>query len=717
MVFDRPPRPGKSQSSATQRPPSKNSNKKRIITSNNQGGDRGNGGNYRRDDRPPEGSPSPWLEHPHDPAPIPGADASFVEYLRWMRSPDSEEKDSTKVQILQMAMKNANYNKMLSQRTKRTRQMAGEKNCFELACPWRIRVGGQRGPESILLPAFDAIGMPYIPSATLRGVARTQAIRGFMQKDGCDWKQAEKKIAPWFGSLDEKGSDRTGKVIFFDAYPLPASEPASGNMDQDKNQNGGGLTLDMANNIWQWSGDELDYKSNPNPFLSLHKPNFVMGLRPMNGSVSDSVLTQVRQWLIAGLVKGIGSQVNTGYGVLGSADNSSKPFLQVPFTVKGQLMHGYQTMRWKQKNGDWKPDTSSRDELRPIALKSMMRYWFRAFAEGVLHIGNEQEVMAYRKALSKTKNVKPPATVKALEAILFGSITPQCWGWLTIRVDGETIQSSPGRRGEPCGMQVGNLSLLFSPEMPQQHTQAVQDLCKALVWLMFHLGGLGQGARRPCYSRQSRQYAPWYRGSTIVQGVHDSYHEQYGTTLVPDEDNSFWELPERILEFRDVFHKRLKAFYSALEALTTSTISYKSAKVVKNIRNPHEWVEAVDKLCRIVVVKELADETKPTALHILHKQFHELDQNDLYNAKNLCGHTKKDKIPPLNKQKGIIKKADKQRQRDRKAIHSPVWISNLEGKYQVATVFGASQNPRKQFLEALETELDSKHIAQLWPIV
>lgn len=242
--------------------------------------------------------PSPWL-HPENP-PKPDSAASFVEYLRWMRSPDSDYKDATKVQILQMAAEKANhYRDRLTELTNRTELIAGTENTFQVKCPWRIRVGGHRGPESILLPAFDALGMPYIPSSTLRGVARTQGIRHFMA-DGMTWQQATREIAPYFGSLEAKNPcDRAGKVIFLDAYPLPTQV--------------GVLAVDMANNIWNWDGEALKYSPNPNPFFSLKQPTFLIGLRRTTACDAQT-FDRVRDWLIKGLQSGIGSQVNTGYG-------------------------------------------------------------------------------------------------------------------------------------------------------------------------------------------------------------------------------------------------------------------------------------------------------------------------------------------------------------------------------------------------------------------
>lgn len=654
---------------------------------------------------------SPWLASIEVPDPHPTA--SFVEYLRWMRSPDIgvKKKDTTKVRILQMATDRADYSDCLTRLTARTRLIAGKENCFAVSCPWRIRVGGQRGPESILLPAFDSIGMPYIPSATLRGVARNQAIREFMAKDDCGWKDAEKKVAPWFGSLDEKGSDRTGKIIFLDAYPLANSR----SKDPKDNKNSGGLKMDMANNIWSWSDDELIYKSNPNPFLSLSQPTFVIGLRPITPDLDSKILNQVQRWLKAGLAAGVGSQVNTGYGILGTSSKGTEPFLQVPFDIKGQLIHGHQRLEWNSHKNLW--NNVSQDEVRPVAMKSMLRYWFRALSAGVLPAGSVQDALSYRKAVQEASSTNPPATVKALEALLFGSITPQCWGWLTVSVKGETVQPSARGRDDLCGHQVGNLSLSFSPSMPARHTSAVQDLCKALVWLMFHLGGVGQGARRPCYTRTK---TPRYRGSTLMPDAGPAFDEIYGTIKVPNGKASFWGLPEDIQSFRSLFQSRLKEFYSALGDLIEGSLDYESPLTAKKISHPYEWSEAVDSLCEIVVVQESEDGAKPTALKLLHEKFHAFDNaGDIYNAKNLCGHTDEDLIPPIPKQSSNrpIKKSEKAHQTERKATPSPIWIASLDSWYQVVTIFGASQDPRKQFLKDLRKEIPNSRIEQIWPIV
>jgi CRISPR-associated protein Cmr6 len=128
--------------------------------------------------------------------------------------------------------------------------------------------------------------------------------------------------------------------------------------------------------------------------------------------------------LIAGLESGIGSQLNSGYGEM-SVDGQ---ILRVKFTLKGQLIHGQQKFNnirepYKRdrdgtlkvdRNNKLQSDTLPVAEVRPIAFKSMLRYWFRAFALGVLDVEQVQE----------------------LEGKIFGSITPrQHNGWVRVNIN------------------------------------------------------------------------------------------------------------------------------------------------------------------------------------------------------------------------------------------------------------------------------------------
>lgn len=686
MVFERPKRQGQQPSRpatnrpnpATQRTGSQPPRK--VITTGGGGrGSNGSGGN---------GGPSPWLGDGAEITPSPHA--SFVEYLRWMRSlTENKTQDKTKLQLLQLAEEGANYKGRLTTLTERTKQIAGEGNYFQARSTWRIRVGGHRGPESILLPAFDALGMPYIPSSTLRGVARGQAFNQFLAEIkqrqpelqlAEQQQKANQKVAKYFGLLEaEEKSNHTGKVIFLDAYPLPISGQA------------GGLAIDMANNIWGWQEDLLNYSPNPNPnpFFSLKEATFLIGIRRASQCKPEEfkqIRDQVEQWLTTGLQVGIGSQVNTGYGSLMRAGQpTSRGFFSVDFTVEGQLIHGRQRFTqwsWNDRRNEWQMRGQPDAEVRSVAFKSMLRYWFRAFALGVLPLGTERSLETYLKDIRDNKNVLPPAEVKALEAILFGSITPQTRGWVTVRIlNGKLVQqearSNFQGNNDPCGEQSGTLILDCSSEAPTAESQqdVIKALFKSLIWMMFHLGGIGQGARRPCYSRQKRENgrAPWWRGST----------------LSPDSDDSFWDLPETIQAFQTLFQQHLQNFYQALSQLTHQSINFNPPQSLGEVRR-NQWTEAIDRNCRIVVCTGKSNFSKPYALAVLHSE--ELKRNGNYDP-DLCGAVLGAKVKP-----------------------SPVWIADL-GDYQVVTVFGVNQdnqNPRQRYLRELQSQTSRQNYAQIW---
>lgn len=619
---------------------------RRNQPDNRGGGGNGGGGNRGGGNR--EEIPSPWLLADREPTPDPTA--SFIEYLRWMRSPDHTHKDPTKVQILQMAEENArHYNARLETLNQRTKLIAGQDNCFQVKSSWRIRVGGHRGPESTLLPAFDALGMPYIPSATLRGVARTRAIREFMAQDNLDWKEAEKKIAPYFGALDADKGDRMGKIIFLDAYPLPGQV---------------GLTVDMANNIWKWGDNDLNYSPNPNPFLSLKEPTFLIGLKLAGGCKDAAILKKVKQWLIEGLKWGAGSQINSGYGELLAAGSGvpTNDFFRLEFSLEGQLIHGRQKFtqwNWNDRRQEWQMRGQPDAEVRAIAFKSMLRYWFRTLTRGVLELGQIQE----------------------WEGNLFGSISPnQQLGLVKFNIrDGKVVQKEPlpNNRGkdDPCGKQAGTLILTYGPEVEDNQKQHLLNLFKNLTWLAFHLGGVGLGARRPCYSRNTEERAPWHRGST----------------LIPQNDDSFWELPETPAEFRDLFRERLGNFYRAFSQLSNQNIDERNPRNIGRV-TADNWSETLDGNCRIVVVsRKSKNPNKPFALDLLHWQFHQLEDNKEHQtAKNLCGGVQRGATP------------------------SPIWIAKNKKRYQVVTVFGATENPRRKYLKLLRQ--NKADFYQIWPL-
>ncbi|WP_218079711.1 RAMP superfamily CRISPR-associated protein [Anthocerotibacter panamensis] len=615
--------------------------------------------------------PSPWLEGIQ---PNPGGSASFVEYLRWLRqkSGSTTMDAGTQVQLLSKFDGN-NFSTALNRLTNRTRLLANPQQGhvhFEVTCPWRIRVGGTKGPESMLLPAFDNLGMPYIPSSTLRGVARAMAVKEIGEEDA-------KKI---FGSIDvNQGS--MGKVTFLDAYPLPG------------NNHKGGLKPDMANAIWKWNGNNPPtYSPNPNTFLSLEKPTFVIGLR-RNGC-SDDEWANVQKWLKNGLAQGIGSQVNSGYGSL-EADGRPKPIredtiLQVPFELEGQLSHGRKRfIQWNLNNRQqWQMRGASEAEVRPVAFKNMLRYWFRSLAFGVL----------------------PPQQVRLLEVKIFGGIEPAPHtGLFRVEIrDGRVVNDNAQSSHDPSGLITGNLVLRNSSQtrsLPEYERASLPNLLKNLTWLMFHLGGVGQGARRPCYSRQR---SPWYRGSKLL-------------LTQPD---SFFQTPDNPQDFALLFSDRSRHFFEALALFSNHRIRLNQLNAVTQV-SPSTWAEAFDVSSRLYIVsgEGLGTPNKSHALDILHDFFHqitdpiadlrqraknsknqqeksELDQQvstHLTRGKNLCGGTETD-YPTSGD--------------SRNAIPSPVWIADYQD-FQLVLVFGATKDPRSTYLKVLLE--NSERSIKLWP--
>lgn len=655
----------------------------------------------------PNQPPSIWIGT-HQPEPHPTA--SYVEYLRWMRSPNANFKDATKVELLQTAtdIRDLNYRNHLDRLIQRTKLIAGNGNWFEVACPWRIRVGGRKGPESMLLPAFDALGMPHIPSSTLRGIARAAGLKELMTKSikpgreqGLSHEQArerarqdaERIINQYFGDLNAPPEDQCGKIIFLDAYPIA----------NDKQPNGG-VSVDMVNPIWQWEGDRPSYGPNPNAFLSLERSTFIVGMKPRKPEYND-ILPLVRRWLIHGFQNGIGSRVNSGYGELQLTQNSrsilsdgdrrlmlKKFILRLPFELEGQLIHGRQRITWNYNDRgntpSWQARNTALPEVRPVAFRSMLRYWFRVFAMATLSSSQVQQIEEY----------------------LFGGISTSSPSTGRFRLE----ISRTNRDQEIVQEGVLGITHGFTTKGDRgRNLKRDNRLLKSLTWLMFHLGGIGQGARRPKYERNGN---PPVRGSDLI--VPSSRLDQ----ILPKSDVQLWTLPSDLELFKERFHEQLKIFYDELCKFSGAPVQYQKPLSLTPI-NAENWVEALDGHCVVLAVQKLSKEIphKPFALDLLHEIFH--DNYDPYNAerrnlrdlpkvererlcslyteaKNLCGGVEKEQIKggfPVN----------------RDVVPSPIWIKDLR-RYQIVTVFGATKEPRSDYLDGLTESVD-KYV-QLWPI-
>jgi CRISPR-associated protein Cmr6 len=287
----------------------------------------------------------------------------------------------------------------------------------------------------------------------------------------------------------------------------------------------------------------------------------------------------------------------------------------------------------------------------------MMRYWFRTLSLGVLPIKDVEEKW---------------------EPLLFGAIQPQTRGWIEFQIkDSSDPDAKVQEKGKPCLEQSGLLKLSYSLAAPQAQEKQIliKQLFEHLIWLMFHLGGVGQGARRPLYCRENRRPSqpPWYRG----------------TELKAENNDLFQEPPKAFEEFCTIFQEHLQGFYQVLEQLAEQSIVLPNKIANRPIRRD-QWQDIVNANCEIAVCSGSGENGKPFALSVLHSDSLKIPkmkngEKVLDNGKEILRYN-----PELCGKTG-----------DR----SPVWIKHL-GNYQVVTVFGANQNPRKNYLETLKNQSD-----------
>ncbi|MBD2247399.1 RAMP superfamily CRISPR-associated protein [Nostoc sp. FACHB-888] len=315
---------------------------------------------------------------------------------------------------------------LYQQLTEKTRKLADD--TITVQFPWRLRVGGMRGFRELLLPVFHPVyGVPYIPSSSLKG-----AIRAIALQNKSNFSEVERLL----GTLD----DGIGCVQILDAFPTASS-----------------LNVDMANPQWHWENGQVRYNSVPHALLSMKHPEFVIGLsRTSRGKNLDDV-QKVKDWLEKALAAGIGSRVSAGYGRTG---------LSAGLTYSSS--HDFQL--WTQ--GIYGADTQQ-SEFRPVALRGMLRYWFRAIS----------------------LSIYSPTESKEFEAILFGTIDPKSQEG-TIRIGVEWEEGEKRGSGNPYFYK-GKI-LLESKE--QQHLILIENLLR----LSSHIAGIGRGSRRPLHWNSPR---------------------------------------------------------------------------------------------------------------------------------------------------------------------------------------------------------------------
>jgi CRISPR-associated protein Cmr6 len=307
---------------------------------------------------------------------------------------------------------------------KRTRNLAQDGIVLTVQFPWRLRVGGLRGFRELLLPAFHPVyGVPYIPASSLKGAARAWARRNGEEL------QADKLL----GTL-EKG---IGLVQILDAFPTGPS-----------------LSIDMANPQWSWQNGQVKYGPVPHPLLTMEQPELVIGILPTSRGQQKDVEV-AKEWLEEALKGGIGSRVSAGYGrtKLGAGLSHSRTY---DFKLWSQGIYGASP---PSKENDWQGTL----EFRPVALRGVLRYWFRAIALGIY----------------------APDEVQILEDKLFGALGKQ--GNLSIGVEWQEGK--------------GNSPYFYSGKilLEAKGSQQELELIEKILFLASLLGGLGRGSRRPLH--------------------------------------------------------------------------------------------------------------------------------------------------------------------------------------------------------------------------
>lgn len=305
--------------------------------------------------------------------------------------------------------------------------------------PWRLRVGGIRGFRDLLLPVFHPVyGIPYVPSSGVKGLVKVWAKRS-----------GKLNINRLLGYLE--GADAAlGAVQILDAFP---TKPC--------------LKLDIANPQWSWMGNRVKYGTVPHSLLSMVNVNLKIGIaRTSLGNLED--VKQVKSWIEEALLsEGLGSRVSAGYGRASKVNQRTQ-------SSKTQDTQGYVSEHpfefWSQ--GIYGADMST-PEFRPVAVRGVLRYWFRAIALG-LYTANE---------------------CQSLESELFGAIDPQPREG-SLKITAYLQDEDLGSQTSPHYAE-GTLLL-------EAHRKVHLELINHLLKLAFHIGGVGRGARRPLHWNSGR---------------------------------------------------------------------------------------------------------------------------------------------------------------------------------------------------------------------
>jgi len=227
--------------------------------------------------------------------------------------------------------------------------------------------------------------------------------------------------------------------------------------------------LDMANPQWAWQDNQVIYGTVPHPLLSMANVTLKIGLVRTNlGTIAD--VQRAKAWLERAFQsEGLGSRVSAGYG---QADRVNGTPLRRLASVTHPHSSEYPFEFWSE--GIHGIDPKNKTEFRPVAVRGLLRYWFRAVGLALY----------------------PPSECHHLEQQLFGDIEPKSregnFQLITV-IDQENLETQTSTPHSGLG------KIILQTKDPES-----LHLLEMLLKLAFHLGGIGRGARRPLHSNSGR---------------------------------------------------------------------------------------------------------------------------------------------------------------------------------------------------------------------
>jgi CRISPR-associated protein Cmr6 len=351
--------------------------------------------------------------------------------------------------------------------SQKTENLADE--VVDVKFPWRLRVGGMRGFRDLLLPVFHPVyGIPYVPSSSIKGALRAWA-RHYLPEN------EQQEIDDLLGYLREDGAS-LGAVQILDAFPTAPC-----------------LSVDIANPQWEWDGNQVKYETVPHTLLSMVNVALKIGLIRTSRGDAEAVC-KAKRWLESALLEtGLGSRVSAGYG------RATKVNKRIRTGQVRQNTSEHKFELWSQ--GIYGASTSI-PEFRPVAVRGILRYWFRAIALGLYS----------------------PEQCKELENELFGAIEPKPYeGRVRVSVDLQYSAENLGDYASPYSVQG---SIFLEANQPK-YLPLMQHILK----LALHVGGIGRGSRRSLHWNSGRLRGCYWQ----------SLDEQDLLKYDKEEWNLFWQ--------------------------------------------------------------------------------------------------------------------------------------------------------------------------------